>query len=134
VHIPFQWYAAIIRILLHICVTYGWWIVYISYLKKSSFVIYSFVLLISLFQVFSMSVKRKRGNSKRRTLKWKGRCQKQQHLLDIKIIKLINGVAVSILNLFHFENSRHKLIIADFICLNQDVHCFPLFVFKGECI
>jgi hypothetical protein len=54
--------------------------------------------------------------------------------LDIKIVKFINGMVVSILNLFHFENSRHKLIIADFIYLNQDVHCFPLFVFKGECI
>jgi hypothetical protein len=54
--------------------------------------------------------------------------------LDSKIFKTINGMVVSILNLFHFENSRHKLIITYFICLNQDVHCSPLFVFKGECI
>jgi hypothetical protein len=134
VHIPlFCHYALILRCLLHGRVTFGWWFVCISYLKKPSFVIYSFVLLISLFQVFSIRLKGKRDNPKRRTLKWKGRCQKQQHL-DIKIIKLINGVVVSILNLFHFENSRHKLIIANFICLNQDVQCIPLFFFKGECI
>jgi hypothetical protein len=41
--------------------------------------------------------------------------------LDSKIFKLINGVVVSILNLFHFENTRHKLIIANFIYLDQDV-------------
>jgi hypothetical protein len=34
--------------------------------------------------------------------------------LDGKIFKLINDVVVSILNLFHFENTRHKLIIANF--------------------
>jgi hypothetical protein len=60
VHIPFQWYAAIIRILLHICVTYGWWIVYISYLKKSSFIIYSLVLLISFLSIFNKFEKKKR--------------------------------------------------------------------------
>jgi hypothetical protein len=41
--------------------------------------------------------------------------------LDSKILKLINDVVVSILNLFHFEDTRHKLIIANFICLDQDV-------------
>jgi hypothetical protein len=54
--------------------------------------------------------------------------------LDSKILKLINDVVVSILNLFHFEDTRHKLIIANFICLDQDVQWIPLFVFKGECI
>jgi hypothetical protein len=54
--------------------------------------------------------------------------------LDSKIFKLINGVVVSILNLFHFENTRHKLIIANFIYLDQDVQWIPLSVFKGECI
>jgi hypothetical protein len=76
VHIPlFCRYALILRILLHVCMTCGWWFVYISYLKKSSFIIYSIVLLISLFRVFSMSLKGKRDNYKGRTLKWKRRCQ-----------------------------------------------------------
>jgi hypothetical protein len=34
--------------------------------------------------------------------------------LDSKIFELINGVVVSIVDLFHFENTRHKLIIASF--------------------
>jgi hypothetical protein len=81
-HISLFWcYALILRILLHVCVTYGWWFVCISYLKKSSFVIYSLVMLISLFQVFSISLKGKRDNYKGRTLKWKRRRQEQQHLL-----------------------------------------------------
>ena len=40
--------------------------------------------------------------------------------LDNKIFKTINGVVVSILNLFHCENTRHKLFIANFISLDQD--------------
>jgi hypothetical protein len=41
--------------------------------------------------------------------------------LDSKIFKSVNGVVVSILNLFLFENTRHKLIIANIICLDQDI-------------
>ena len=41
--------------------------------------------------------------------------------LDSQIFKSINGVVVSILNLFHIENTMHQLIIANFICLDQDV-------------
>ena len=33
----------------------------------------------------------------------------------------INGVVVSILDLFHCENTRLKLFIANFISLDQDV-------------
>jgi hypothetical protein len=54
--------------------------------------------------------------------------------LDNKIFKTINDVVVSILNLFHCENTRHKLSIANFISLEQDIQCFSLFVFKSECI
>jgi hypothetical protein len=136
VHIPLLWrYALILRILLHVCVTCGWWFVCISYIKKSSFIIYSLVLLISLFWVFSISLKGKGDNYKGRTLKWKKEDVKNNNTyLDSKIFKLINGMVVSILNLFHFENTRNKLIIANFICLDQDVQWIPLFLFKEECI
>jgi hypothetical protein len=30
--------------------------------------------------------------------------------LDNEIFKTINGVVVSILNLFHYENTRHKIV------------------------
>jgi hypothetical protein len=35
--------------------------------------------------------------------------------------KTINGVVVSILNPFHYENIRHKVFIANLIRLDQDV-------------
>jgi hypothetical protein len=37
--------------------------------------------------------------------------------LDNKIFKSINGVVVSILNLFHYENTRHELCIANILAL-----------------
>jgi hypothetical protein len=40
--------------------------------------------------------------------------------LDNKIFKTVNGVVVSILNLFHCENIRLKLFIVNFISLDQD--------------
>jgi hypothetical protein len=40
--------------------------------------------------------------------------------LNNKIFKTINGAVVIILNLFHCENTRHKLFIANFISLDQD--------------
>ena len=40
--------------------------------------------------------------------------------LDNEIFKTINGVVVSILNLFHYEDTRHKLFIANFVSLDQD--------------
>jgi hypothetical protein len=40
--------------------------------------------------------------------------------LDSKIFKTINCVVVNILNLFHCENTWHKLFIANFISLDQD--------------
>jgi hypothetical protein len=40
--------------------------------------------------------------------------------LDNEIFKTINGVVVSILNLFHCDNTRHKMLIANFVSLDQD--------------
>jgi hypothetical protein len=40
--------------------------------------------------------------------------------LDNEIFKTINGVVVSILNLFHCENTRHKMFIANLVSLDQD--------------
>jgi hypothetical protein len=37
-----------------------------------------------------------------------------------EIFKTINCVVVSILNLFHCKNTRHKLFIAIFVSLDQD--------------
>jgi hypothetical protein len=37
-----------------------------------------------------------------------------------KIFKTINGVVVSIPNLFHCENTRYKLFNANFISVDQD--------------
>jgi hypothetical protein len=50
--------------------------------------------------------------------------------LDNEIFKIINGVVVSILNLFHCENTRHKMFIANIVNLDQDEQCFSLFVLK----
>ena len=119
--------------LLHVCVTCEWRIVYISYLKKSSFIIYSLVLLISFLSIFSISLKRKRDNYKGRTLKWKRKTSRTT-TPTWTVRSSIKGMVVSILNLFHYENTRHKLFIANFISLDQDVWCFSLFVFKSECI
>jgi hypothetical protein len=40
--------------------------------------------------------------------------------MDDEIFKIINGVVVSTLNLFHCENTRHKMFIANFISLDQE--------------
>ena len=40
--------------------------------------------------------------------------------LDNEIFKIINGVVVSILNLFNCEKTRHKMFIANFVSLDQD--------------
>jgi hypothetical protein len=55
--------------------------------------------------------------------------------LDSKIFKLINGVVVSILDLFHFKNTRHKLIIANSsYALIKMFNEFPYLSLKEECI
>jgi hypothetical protein len=70
-------------------------------LKKSSSIIYSLVLLISLSRL-------KGGHSNE-----KEDVKNNNTNVDSKIFKLINGVVVSILDLFCFENTRLKLIIAN---------------------
>jgi hypothetical protein len=73
--------ALMLRSLLHVCVTYGWWIVYINYLKKSSFIIYSLALLTSLSSIFNKFGKKKRQLQKEDTQMKKEEHQGQQHLL-----------------------------------------------------
>jgi hypothetical protein len=50
----------------------------------------------------------------------KGDIKSNDTYLDNEIFKTINGVVVSILNLFHYEDTRHKLSISNFISLDQD--------------
>jgi hypothetical protein len=123
-----------LRILLHVCVTCGWWIVYISYLKKPSFIIYSLVLLTSFLSIFNKFGRKKRQLQREDTQMKEKDIKNNNTYLDSKIFKIINGVVVSILNLFHCENTRHKLFIANLISLDQDVYCFSLFVYKSKCI
>jgi hypothetical protein len=101
VHNPLsQWNALMVRILLHVCVTYEWWIVYISYLKKSSFIIYYLVLLTSFLSMFN-KFERKKKQLPREDTHMKEKDIKTNNIhLDNKILKTINGVVVSILNLF----------------------------------
>jgi hypothetical protein len=116
-----KWNALMLRILLHVCVTYKWWIVYISYLMRSSFIIYSLVLLTSFLSIFN-KFERKRNQLQREDTHMKKKDIKNNNIhLNNKILKTINGVVVSILNLFHCEKSRLKLFIANLISLDQDV-------------
>jgi hypothetical protein len=101
--------ALMLRSLLHVYVTCGWWIVYIKYLRKSFFIIYSLVLLTSLLSIFNKFGKKKRDNCKGRTLKWKRKNIKDNNTyLDNKVFTTINGVVVSTLNLLHYEITRLK--------------------------
>jgi hypothetical protein len=38
--------------------------------------------------------------------------------LDNELFKTINGVVVSILSLFHYKNTRHKMFIANLVSLD----------------
>jgi hypothetical protein len=87
-----------LRILLHVYVKYGWWIVFISYLKKSSLITYSLVLLTSFLSIFN-----KFGREKKPLQREDSQMKKE----DIKdkttyFYKTINGVVVSILKSFSF--------------------------------
>jgi hypothetical protein len=63
----------------------------------------------------------KRNNYKREDTHMKEKDIKSNNTyLDNEILKTINGVVVSTLNLFHGENTRHKLFIANFISLDQN--------------
>jgi hypothetical protein len=103
-------------------------------LKKSSFIIYSLVLLTSLLSIFNKFGRKKRQLQREDSQMKEEDIKNNNTYLDSKIFKTINGVVVSILKLFHWENAMHKLFIENFISLDQDVWCFSLFVFKSECI
>jgi hypothetical protein len=69
-----------------------------------------------------MSLEGKRDNHKGRTLKWKRKNIKDNNTyLDNKVFTTIDGVVVSISNPFHYGSTRLKLIIANFISLDQGV-------------
>jgi hypothetical protein len=116
-----KWDALMLRILLHVYVTYKWWIVYISYLKRSSFIICSLVLLTSFLSIFNKFERKKKQLQREDTQMKEEDIKNNNTYLDSKILKTINGVVVSILNLFHCENTRPKLFIANFMSLDQDV-------------
>jgi uncharacterized protein YpmS len=91
--------------------------VFISYIKKSSFIIYSLVLLTSFLSIFN------KFGRKKKPLQREDSQMKEE---DIKnnttyFYKTINDVVVSILNPFHYENIRYKVFIANLISLDQDV-------------
>jgi hypothetical protein len=95
-----KWNALILRILLHVCVTYEWWIVYISYLKRSSFIIYSLVLLTSFLSIFNKFERKKKQLQREDSQMKEEDIKNNTTYLDSKIYKTINGVVVSILNPF----------------------------------
>jgi hypothetical protein len=91
------------------------------FLKKSSFIIYFLVRLTSLLSIFNKFGRKKRQLQREDTQTKEEDIKNNNTYLDSKIFNTINGVVVSILNLFHCENTRHKLFIANFISLDQDV-------------
>ena len=80
VHIPlFWWCALMLRILLHVCVTYGWWIVYIS---KEIILHHILPCAINIsLKYFQWVWKEKETTTKGRHSNERGRHQEQQHLL-----------------------------------------------------
>ena len=79
------------------------------------------MLLTSLLSIFN-KFERKRKQLQREDTHMKEKDIKNNNIhLDNKILKTINGVIVSILNLFHCEKFRLKLFIANPISLDQDV-------------
>jgi hypothetical protein len=78
------------------------------------------VLLTSLLSIFNKFGRKKSQLQREDTQLKKEDIKSNNTYLDNEIFKTINGVVVSILNLFHCENTRHKLFIANFISLDQD--------------
>ena len=91
-----KWNALMLRFLLHVCVTYEWWTVYIFYLKRSSFIIYSLVLLTSFLSIFN------KFERKKKPLQREDSQMKEENIKNNTTYfhETINGVVVSILNLF----------------------------------
>jgi hypothetical protein len=100
------------------------------FLKKSSFIIYSLVLLTSLLSIFNKFGRKKRQLQREDTQMKEEDIKNNNTYLDNKIFKTINGVVVSILNIFHCENTRHKLFIANFISLIKMNNASPYLSFK----
>jgi hypothetical protein len=109
--------------------------VFISYLKKSSFIIYSLVLLTSFLSIFNKFGRKKKPLRREDTHMKEKDIKNNNTYLDSKIFKTINSVVVSILNLSHCEYTWHKLFIANFISLDQDIYnASPYSSLKNECI
>jgi hypothetical protein len=85
--------------------------------KKSSFIIYSLVLLTSFLSIFNKFGRKKKQLQRENTHMKEKDIKCNNTYLDNKIFKSINGVVVSILNLFHYENTRHELCIANILAL-----------------
>jgi hypothetical protein len=79
------------------------------------------VLLTSFLSIFNKFGKKKKQLQREDTHMKKKDIKSNNTYLDNEIFKTINGVVVSTLNLFHCENTRHKLLIANLISLDQDV-------------
>jgi hypothetical protein len=78
------------------------------------------VLLTSLLSIFNKFGRKKSQLQREDTQIKKEDINSNNTYLDNEIFKTINGVVVSILNLFRCENTRHKLFIANFVSLDQD--------------
>jgi hypothetical protein len=79
------------------------------------------VLVTSFLSIFNKFGKKKRQLQREDNQMKEEDIKNNNTYLDSKIFKTINGVVVSILNLFHCENTRHKLFIANPISLDQDI-------------
>jgi hypothetical protein len=87
--------------------------------KKSSFIIYSLVLLTSFLSIFNKFGRKKKQLQRENTHMKEKDIKYNNTYLDNEIFKNINGVVVSILNLFHCENTRQKLCITNLFSLDQ---------------
>jgi hypothetical protein len=125
-----KWNALILRILLHVCVTYEWWIVYISYLKRSSFIIYSLVLLTSFLSIFNKFERKKKQLQREDSQMKEEDIKNNTTYLDSKIYKTINGVVVSILNHFIMRMLGLSCILQFLWALIKMYKCFSIFIFK----
>jgi hypothetical protein len=79
------------------------------------------VLLKSFLSIFNKFENKKRQLQTEDTQMTEEDIKNNNTYWDNKIFKIINGVVISILNLFHCEYTRHKLFIVNFISLDQDV-------------
>jgi hypothetical protein len=76
------------------------------------------MLLTSLLSIFNKFGREKSQLLREDTQMKKEDIKSNTTYLDNEIFKTFNGVVVSILNLFHYENTRHKLCIANLFSLD----------------